>query len=194
MSGHKRHVTRWSLLAAAVWLSAVVWAGYAGLTTAVPPLARGPVVLAGILGPFLLCLFHPAFRAVVTGVPDAAVVAAHSWRALAGFAFLDAGDRGLLPGAFVRDAGYGDILVALLVPVVLLLPESRMKYVVFHLFGLADFLLAVGTGLVFTLADHPLIGNLFAFPLVVIPWFGVGLSGASHLAALHRLLPRPRAS
>ncbi len=174
-------------LAAALWLSAVPLLGYFGWTEAVPTMLRGPLVAAGILLPFLAYLLHRPTRELLAGVPDSAIVALHSWRALAGFAFLYCGERGLLPPTFVRNAGFGDLAVAALVPLVLILPESRRKYLWFHIAGFADFALAVGTGLYFTALVDPLMDNLFSFPLVVIPWLGVGLSGASHLIALHRL-------
>jgi hypothetical protein len=49
--------------------------------------------------------------------------------------------------------------------------------------GFADFVVAVGSGLVHTLLGDPRIGALATVPLVLIPLFGVGLSGASHLVA-----------
>lgn len=115
-------------------------------------------------------------------------MAAHAWRAVAGFALLYCGARHLLPAAFAAVAGWGDLAVAAVVPIVLAGPQTRGAYRAFHTFGLADFAAAVGTGLYFTArADH----TLFAFPMVLVPWFGVGLSGASRLIALHRLLGRP---
>lgn len=141
--------------------------------------------LIGIAAPVVLYQVSLPFKAAVSRIPDATIVAFHSWRIVAGFAFLFYGTHGLLPQAFVRNAGYGDIAVAALV---LALPESKRKYIGFHVFGLADFVGAVGTGLYFTLIHHPLQENLFSFPLVLVPWFGVGLSGASHLITLQRLL------
>jgi hypothetical protein len=175
-------------LVAAVWVSVVSLAGYFGWTLMVPTMLRGPLVAAGIAVPFFLYLLHSPTRALLGRVPDAAIVAMHSWRALAGFAFLYYGEQGLLPANFVRNAGYGDLAVAALVPLVLALPETRAKYLWFHVAGFADFVVAVGTGLYFTALAEPLMDNLFSFPMVTIPWLGVCLSGASHLIALHRLL------
>lgn len=181
-------VTRRLLFAVVFWLCVVVTIGYFGLGKAVPSLLRGPLVVAGILIPVLASAFNKAFRNEISRIPDATIVGFHAWRVLAGFAFLFYGGQGLLPIAFVRNAGYGDIAVAALVPLVLMLPESRSKYIGFHIFGLLDFMVAVGTGLYFTLVGNPLQENLFDFPLIVIPWFGVCLSGASHLIVLSRLL------
>ena len=54
----------------------------------------------------------------------------------------------------------------------------------FHIIGLADFLLAVGTGLALTLVGTPLMSNIAAYPVVLIPLLGVPVSGAMHVMAL----------
>ncbi|MGD1700115.1 hypothetical protein [Dapis sp. BLCC M229] len=91
------------------------------------------------------------------------------WRILAGFAFLHYGSQGLLPEQFVLNAGYGDLVVGFLVPLILLLPEHNNKYIAFHIFSLLDFVLAVGTGLIFTLLQIPLMENIATYPIVLIP-------------------------
>src|SRR5437870_6588941 len=103
------------------------------------------------------CALPIWIRGIIGRIPDAAIVAFHSWRALAGFAFLACGHSGLLPAVFVRNAGYGDLAVAALIPFVLLLPETRQKYLWFHIAGLTDFVFAVGTGLYFTMRGNPLM-------------------------------------
>ncbi|MEO0637064.1 MAG: hypothetical protein AAFY73_10485 [Pseudomonadota bacterium] len=52
---------------------------------------------------------------------------------------------------------------------------------------MADFLLAVGTGLIFSLLADPRMETIALFPLALIPLFGVTLSGATHIAAFHML-------
>lgn len=66
-------------------------------------------------------------------------------------------------------------------------PENLSKYVAFHIFGLLDFIVAVGTGLTLTLLETPLIENVAGFPIVLIPLFGVPVTGALHIILLHRL-------
>jgi len=56
-----------------------------------------------------------------------------------------------------------------------------------HVFGFADFICAVGTGLTFTLIGDPLMATLTTLPMALIPLFGVGISGASHIVALNAL-------
>lgn len=72
----------------------------------------------------------------------------------------------------------------MLVLPILMLPRNRWKYWVFHLFGMADFVTAVGTGLIFTLLQVPMMETITTFPIALIPAFGVGISGASHIMAL----------
>lgn len=63
----------------------------------------------------------------------------------------------------------------------------RPSLLAFHLFSFADFAVAVGTGFSFSLLDDPLMGTLKTFPLALIPLFGVPLTGALSIIALHRL-------
>lgn len=176
-----------------LWLFVVVLASYFGLARVVHPVLRASIVVSGIGVTMLLYFSFPLLRRTLDLIPDATIVALHGWRFLAGFAFLSAGRQGLLPELFVRNAGCGDIVVGMLVPFVLMLPEAGIKYIAFHVIGLADCLLAVGTGLYFTaLLRDPLMNNFFGFPFTIIPWFGVGLSGASHLIVLNRLVLSPK--
>jgi hypothetical protein len=63
----------------------------------------------------------------------------------------------------------------------------RFRYRSFHRFGFADFVVAVGTGLTFTLLQDPLMALITTLPFALIPLFGVGISGASHLMAFDML-------
>lgn len=74
-----------------------------------------------------------------------------------------------------------------MIPALALPVLGRARFLAFHLFGLADFVLAVGTGLAFSLADDRQMATIATFPLVMIPLFGVGVSGASHIIALDLL-------
>lgn len=70
---------------------------------------------------------------------------------------------------------------------VTLLAKTRGRYLVFHLFGFADFVVAVGTGLTLFLQNDPLMAGIQTLPMALIPFFGVGVSGASHLMAFDLL-------
>jgi hypothetical protein len=73
---------------------------------------------------------------------------------------------------------------------VTLLPESRNHYLIFHIFGFADFVVAVGTGLIFFLLDDPRMSAVETLPMALIPFYGVGISGASHIMAFDLLRRR----
>lgn len=57
----------------------------------------------------------------------------------------------------------------------------------FHLFGFADFVVAIGTGPTLFLQNDPLMAGIQTLPMALIPFFGVGVSGASHLMAFDLL-------
>ena len=116
------------------------------------------------------------------------LTALHAWRIPAALAFFHYGGQGLLPPAFVALAGWGDMLAGVLaLAVVLFAPRSQRAYWAFHVIGMADFLLAVGTGLAFSLLADPRMATIALFPMALIPLFGVTLSGATHIAAFDLL-------
>ena len=53
-------------------------------------------------------------------------------------------------------------------------------------------MVAVGTGLTFTVLGDPLMRTLLDTPMALIPLWGVPITGAISLLALHRLLKSPR--
>lgn len=55
---------------------------------------------------------------------------------------------------------------------------------------MTDFLIAVGTGLTFSLLQVPMMNVVATYPVALIPLFGVGISGASHIMALDLLARR----
>jgi hypothetical protein len=130
-------------------------------------------------------------------VPQHGLVAVQLYRAL-GVIFLILYAAGKLLGLFALPAGAGDLAVGLLTPIVGLSAfrhqQTRARRVwLWDLLGIADLIVAVGTGFVtspsvvqpFTF-DPP--NELIAvFPLVLIPTFLVPLSILLHLMSLIRL-------
>jgi hypothetical protein len=115
----------------------------------------------------------------------------HIWRIAAALVFFWYGAHDLLPEAFVRNAGWGDLIAGLLALGVTLLPKTRNRYLVFHLFGFADFVVAVGTGLTYFLLNDPRMSRIQTLPMALTPFYGVGISGASHIMAFDLLRRRP---
>ncbi len=115
---------------------------------------------------------------------------AHSWRIPAAVTFWVAQANGQLPTLFVRNAAWGDFIAGMLGLAVALLWPRRTGFLVFHVIGFTDFVVAVGTGFALSLMGDPLMKAIETFPLAIIPLFGVGLSGASHLASFAQLAAR----
>ena len=150
--------------------------------------AVGVIAVAELLGIVAFYYLNPSFRAYVRSISFKHLTIFNVWRFPAGALFLYYGAQGLLPPLFVQNAAWGDILAACLVPVVLMLPEGRGKYLWFQVIGFADFIVAVGTGLTLNILNTPTMSNIAELPLCVIPLFGVPITGAAHVIMLDRLL------
>ncbi len=178
---------RWTVFALLIWGLGVTAASFFGLLKVIPQPFIALLVALGIVIPTVIYLTNDKFRGYIESLGLKKLTILHLWRIGAGAMFLFYGWQTILPETFVRNAGYGDIVVGLLVFVVLLLPESKAKYRVFHIVGMLDFIVAVGTGLTFTLLEVPLMQNLVELPIVLIPLYGVGISGATHIFAFNLL-------
>ena len=102
--------------------------------------------------------------------------------------FLWYGAQGELPAQFVTNAGWGDLLAGFFAGLVVILPFRRGFYAAAHIFGLADLMLAVGTGATLILTGVPTMANIATFPVALIPLFGVGVSAFTHIVAFDLLL------
>ncbi|MEW6438678.1 MAG: permease [Pseudomonadota bacterium] len=183
----KRHGTRVLLSALAIWGLAVIVAAETGLYRAIPPLSLAPIIALGIVVPVVIYAMSRGFRAYIEAIGLRPLTAFHVWRIAAALLFFWYGAHGLLPEVFVRNAAWGDLVAGLLALGVILLPESRNRYLVFHLFGFADFVVAVGTGLTLFLLNDPRMSAIQTLPMALIPLYGVGISGASHIMAFDLL-------
>lgn len=174
------------IIAAIAWFSAVVLASMGGVLAALgrafmPGYAA--LVVVGILAPLALYLSAPRVRATIDAVGLRALTLMHIWRIPAAAVFFYYGLRGELPGPFWILAGVGDFLAGAFAVTLLFGKPSLARYGQIHRFGFLDFVIAVGSGLTFTLLGDPRMTLLTTLPMALIPLFGVGLSGASHLIA-----------
>ncbi|HZR75983.1 permease [Bradyrhizobium sp.] len=185
--------TRVLLGVLAIWGLAVAAAAETGVFTSIPPLLIAPLIALGIIMPVIVYAMSDGFRAYIAAVGLRPLTAFHIWRIGAALLFFWYGAHNLLPEAFVRNAGWGDLIAGVLALVVVLLPESRSGYLIFHIVGFADFVVAVGTGLALFLLNDPRMAAIQTLPMVLIPLYGVGISGANHLMAFD-LLRRGAAS
>lgn len=190
MKARKRHGTRVLLSVLIVWGLAVAIAAQTGLYRALPPLLLAPLIALGIVVPVVIYAMFSGFRTYIAAVGLRTLTAFHIWRIGAALVFFWYGAHNLLPEAFVQNAGWGDFIAGCLAIVVLLLPESRRGYLVFHVVGFADFVLAVGTGLAFFLLKDPRMSAIQTLPMALIPLYGVGISGANHIMAFDLLRRR----
>lgn len=183
-----------AMIAVALWLLAVVLAAQTGALAALGrAFMPGYAVLValGIALPVAAYLVLPGVRRAVDAIGLHRLTLFHIWRIPAALLFFYFGLRGELPPLFWLLAGVGDLLAGLFAASMLWRPRTAANYRAVHRFGFADFLVAVGTGLAFTLLHDPRMALLTSLPMALIPLFGVGLSGASHIVALRLLREQP---
>jgi hypothetical protein len=150
----------------------------------------GAIVAATIVVPTIWYLRSLAVRRIMETVGHRRIVMFHVWRIPAALLFFWYGAQGSLPPLFWMLAGIGDLIAGLYALRLSFQPESAHGYRAFHRFGFADFVVAVGTGLTYTLLLDPRMAPIATLPLALIPLFGVGISGASHLIAFDMLRRR----
>jgi hypothetical protein len=179
-----RALTRNLGLTALAWAGLVVAAAGSGLLAQLWMPAIAGLVALGIAGPTIWYFAAPEGRAWADRIGLRAITAFHVWRIPAAVIFFAYGAAGLLPPVFWIAAGTGDLIAGLWAWRVVRRRDAPIQaYRAMHRFGFADFVVAVGTGLTFTLLLDPRMAPVAALPLALIPLFGVGISGASHLVA-----------
>ena len=180
---------RWCVLTLLIWGTTVMSAGYYGLFTQISLYSIPPLIATGIFIPVLVYYLNPQFRAYIGSIDFKYLTLFHLWRIPAAIVFFHYGNQHLLPEGFVFNAAYGDLLVGLLAPIILLLGNrGNRKYLAFHVFSLLDFVVAVGTGLTFTILQVPLMETIATYPIIFIPLFGVPVTGALSIMTLDRLI------
>jgi hypothetical protein len=174
-------------LVAAVWLLAIVAAASSGALQRVPLPGIAALVATGIVLPTAAYAALPALRRWALWFGHRRLMLLHLWRIPAALVFFGYGATGELPPLFWLLAGTGDFIAGCWAWVESRRAPSPEGYRRFHRFGFADFVVAVGTGLTYTLLQDPRMAPLATLPLALIPLFGVGVSGAAHLVAIHLL-------
>ncbi len=181
-------------LALLLWLAAAVGLGASGRVAAVRPPVPQLIIVVLTAAVVVAAVAVPAVRAWVFSVDVRRLVALHLTR-FVGIYFLVLHTRGELPGAFALPAGWGDIAVATLALVLLVIgpPATRARrtaYRVWNLLGLVDILFVVATATRLGLADPTSVRALLRLPLSLLPTFLVPLIIASHLLLAERLSAR----
>lgn len=181
------HIGRAAAMVALAWLVAVVAAAQSGWLAALAPPLIAVLVAAGIALPTLAYFLVPGVRALADRIGHRPILIMHVWRVPAALLFFGYGLAGALPPLFWILAGTGDLIAGALAAWQATRPASIAGYRRFHRFGLADFVVAVGTGLAYTLLGDPRMAPVATLPLALVPLFGVGISGASHIIAFDML-------
>jgi hypothetical protein len=169
------------------WFAAVAWAALGGTLSALYPPLIAALVAAGIVLPSLAYFSSPTLQALAMRVGLVPLTALHMWRVPAALAFYAYGLAGELPTLFWVVAGTGDLIAGVYAAGSLRAAPRPGYFKRFHIFGFADFVVAVGTGLTYTLIQDPRMAPIAQWPMALIPLFGVGLSGTAHLVAFDLL-------
>jgi hypothetical protein len=160
------------------------------------------IFLPVIIGAPLLLLSKRVGQ-VLDAMPATWLVALQLYRVF-GSQFLAYWLRGTLPGVFALPAGTGDVLTGLFaLPAAIALAagtaEGRKAAILWNIFGLADFAVAITLGMItspgrFELIVSNLPGiNAGAYPNVLTPAFVVPSSILLHALSLRQLRRRARA-
>jgi len=170
-----------------IWCLSAALLGAVGLLASLhPPFPQ--VILFGLVGLLLLAYgFSSEFRLWISSVPLAWLVSVHLVR-FVGLYFLWLYEQRQLPFAFAVLGGWGDIVVATLALVLLVLrPGSRAIYHVWNTLGLADILFVVSTATRLAVADPASMATLLRFPLSLLPTFIVPIIIFTHVVIFLRL-------
>ena len=173
-----------------IWLIAAIAVGRSYLLQRLPLPAIQVIIF--VLVALLVSAYRliRQFRGWVDGLDLRSIVLLHVTR-FVGIYFLVLYRRGELPYAFAVPGGIGDILVASLALVVVLLPLSeagRLRAItVWNVIGLIDILLVLVTAARIGLGGGYGLLPLTQLPLSLLPTFLVPLIIASHLAIFARL-------
>lgn len=193
----------WLLAGIGAWFLVILTASLAGVFASPAESFPWPIVSALALPLVLFTLLYrifPRFEAFILDLDPRPLVLIHSFR-MVGLGFLLLSAYGVLPLVFAVPAGGGDALAALgalLVGIALYSTAgvSRRLVVAWNGFGLADFAVAVGVGIlsrsngVLHFSGSAPSDAMGTFPLALIPAFAVPLYLITHVIILLQLRRR----
>ncbi len=175
-----------------IWFVAACALGLSGRFYGAPAEAIGGIN-ATLTTLSLLALFLvPAFKAWADRVALKTLVLYHLIR-FVGIAFLVMNSIGKIPGDFALVAGWGDIAVAVTAIAVAFfaLPLKTSGHwralLLWNIFGLADILIVLRTGITMGFADITQMIWITEFPMSLLPTFLVPLVLVTHVLIFRRL-------
>ena len=189
-----------TLWAASAWTAAINGVFRTGASAL--PLLPSAIFLPVIIGAPLLLMSKRVGR-LLDAMPTAWLIALQFYRVL-GAQWLVYWLFGVLPGLFALPAGTGDVLTGLFaVPAAIAVAtgtaEGRKAAIIWNIFGLADFAVAITIGLITSpgafqliVPNPPSIGT-GTYPNVLTPAFVVPSSILLHALSLRQLLRRSQA-
>ncbi len=166
-----------------LWAVVISTAAIAGWLAAMPTIGVPAITTAGITLPMIAYATIPSLRRWFETVGLRRLTAFHVWRIAAAGLFFIVGANGFLPPTLVRDGGTGDLLAGIFALIAVALPFARWRYWGTHLFGAADLIVAMGTGIYFSFTDPASMANIRLLPFALIPMFGVAVTFTAHLIA-----------
>lgn len=178
-------------LTVVVWFCGALGVSISGILTRVkPPMPQvliAVLTIISLIGVFRVLIF----RAWADDVAIRALVAIHLTR-FVGIYFLLLARQGTLAASFAVPAGYGDIFVATLAFVLILIAEPTVRwrrglYLIWNSLGLVDILLVIVNAARVGLADPQSMQPLLRFPLSLLPTFLVPVIITSHILIFRRL-------
>lgn len=186
-----------TLWAGVVWTAAINGVFRAGVSPL--PLLPAAILLPVIVGTPLLLLSNRVGQ-LLDVMPTTWLIALQLYRVF-GSQWLAYWLRGVLPGLWALPAGTGDVLTGLLaVPAAIALTagtaEGRRSAILWNIFGIADFAVAITLGLIMTPGPFQLIAvsgpsmGVDTFPNVLTPAFVVPGSILLHVLSLRQLRRR----
>ncbi len=170
-----------------LWAAAISAAALAGWLAAMPTIGVPAITTTGIALPMLIYAGSPATRRWFEAVGLRRLTLFHAWRIGAAGLFFVFGANGALPPTLVRDGGIGDLLAGVFALIAVALPFARWRYWGVHVFGAADLIVAMGTGIYFSFTDPASMANVRLLPFALIPMFGVAVTFTAHLIAFDLL-------
>jgi hypothetical protein len=167
------------------WGIASFLLGYYNTFSNLPMTVFGITVISIQAVLMLFYFYVDWFNAFADDIPLKSIALFHAWRIFAGWIFI--ANAGALSQTFINNAAYGDIIAGFLGLGVWVFGPTKRNYLIFNILGMIDFVLAVGTGLTLTILGDAQMAKIIQLPMILIPLFGVPLSGITHIISLNRL-------
>jgi hypothetical protein len=169
-----------------IWAFIVFTIGHQKLFENLPNTTIGFVIIGITTILLLIRAFVKPFQQTIDNIPLRSFAWLHAFRIIGGITFI--ANMGNLPGEFVLNAGYGDIISGISAIAVLTIGQTKLNYIIFNTIGTLDLLNALRLGLVIGLSGDDRIKALGEMPYIMIILFIVPILIFTHLISFQRLI------